>query len=122
MQQAVLPVRDGLIGGYDLTRSGCPQTPCLTARPQKHRREAPPHKAGFSCALDCGFGRAHAAQTWFSGDLAVGFWKVTVLFYFALAFGVGVGHYFIKASYDTDSVGFGLSWPWQVIKFVISVN
>ncbi len=67
---------------------------------------------------------AHAAQTWLGGDLAVhrGFFKVAALFYFALAVGVGVGHYFIRASYDSDSVGFGMSWPWQVIKFVISVN
>ena len=52
----------------------------------------------------------------------MGVFKAAALFYSALAVGVGVGHYFIAASYDVDSVGFGLSLPWQVIKFVISVQ
>jgi hypothetical protein len=48
------------------------------------------------------------------------------IFYFALALGVGCGHY-VNASSGTQnlmgqSVGVGLSWPWQVIKFIMDVQ
>ena len=48
-----------------------------------------------------------------------GFFKVAALFYFALAFGVGLAHFFVASSYDIDSLGYGLSWPWRVIKLFI---
>ncbi len=69
--------------------------------------------------LDCGFDRAHAAQTWLGGDLALGIFKVAALFYFTVALIVGWTH-----DVPTDSgnpiaqaVGYGLMWPWLVIKF-----
>ncbi len=48
--------------------------------------------------------------------------KVAAISYFALALGVGFGHYAgaPKSQYPIGtSLGVGLSWPWLVIELVI---
>ncbi len=46
MQQAALPVRDGLIGGHDFARSGCLHPPA-NGQTQRTPEESPAAKAGF---------------------------------------------------------------------------
>ncbi len=53
---------DGLNAG--MARSGCPQPPLPTGQTKKHRREAPPHKAGFSLSrLSTGYRVILASQS-----------------------------------------------------------
>ncbi len=52
MQQAVLPVRDGLIGGNDLVRSGYRQPPLLVGQTPKNTGGRPRHiRRGFPVRL-----------------------------------------------------------------------
>ncbi len=60
MQQAVLPVRDGLIG--ENKWRGLVATPVANDQTTKTPEGAPPHKAGFSCALDIKVPRAPRVQ------------------------------------------------------------
>ncbi len=46
MQQAALPVRDGLIGGHDFARSGCLHPPA-NGQTQRTPEESPAAKTGF---------------------------------------------------------------------------
>jgi hypothetical protein len=58
------------------------------------------------------------------GDLALGIFKVVVLFYLTVALVIGLTHD-VPSSTGTpiaDAVGYGLIWPWFVIEFFIDVT